>query len=226
MRATRGEGLAHWKRRGISDHDYQDAVESQALYNVLENEVIPCFYDRRNGDLPSGWLQKMKATMKMAMEMFCSLRMVTDYKDQHYLPAARRYDALLANQAEEAKNLATQIKRLRSHWNNIELLPPVRKNRGTYRVGEKFEVTAEVKLAELRPDEVDVELYFGHMRSLEDLTASRAEPMTVLEEHGNGHYLYGCSLICEGSGRFGFTVRVTPRGDERVKSTPHLLKWA
>jgi starch phosphorylase len=209
-----------------TDHDYQDAVESQALYNVLENEVIPCFYNRKNGDLPAGWLQKMKASMKMAMEMFCSLRMVADYNNRYYLPAAKRYDTLLANQAEEARNLASQIKRLRSLWNNIEIQPPVRKNRRPYRVGEKFEVTAEVNLAELHPDEIDVELYYGHMKSLEDLEASRVEQMNVREDRGNGHYLYGCSLTCQSSGRFGFTVRVTPRGDARVKSTPRLLTWA
>jgi len=208
------------------DHDYQDAVESQALYNVLENEVIPCFYDRKNGDLPGGWLKKMKASMKMAMEMFCSIRMVTDYTNSYYIPAAERYDALLANQAEEAKNLATKIKRLRSFWKNIEIQSPVRKSRGPYRVGENFEITAEVNLDELHPDEVDVELYYGHMKSLEDLDTSRVEQMNVLEDRGNGHYLYGCSLTCQGSGRFGFTVRVTPRGDERVKSTPRLLTWA
>ena len=209
-----------------TDHDYQDAVESQALYNVLENEVIPCFYNRKNGDLPADWLQKMKASMKMAMEMFCSLRMVADYRNRYYLSAAERYDTLLANQAEEARNLASQIKRLRSLWHNIEIQPPVRNNRRPYRVGEKFEVTAEVNLAELHPDEIDVELYYGHMRSLEDLEASRVEQMSVLEDRGNGHYLYGCSLTCQSSGRFGFTVRVTPRGDERVKSTPRLLTWA
>jgi starch phosphorylase len=164
--------------------------------------------------------------MKMAMEMFCSIRMVSDYKNRFYIPAATRYEALLANQAEEARNLATQIKRLRSLWNKIALQSPVRKIRGPYRVGERFEITAEVNLAELQPDEVDVELYYGQMKSLEDLTSSHVEPMNVQEDRGNGHYLYGCSLTCQGSGRFGFTVRVAPRGDQRVKSTPRLLTWA
>ena len=208
------------------DHDYQDAVESQALYNELENEVIPCFYDRKNGELPACWLEKMKESMKMGMEEFCSIRMVTDYKDRYYMPAAERYESLLANQAEEAKNLAAQIKRLRSHWKNIKIHTPVRKNQGPCRVGENFEVTAEVNLAEFQPDEVDVELYYGHMKSLEDLNISQVEQMNVLEDRGNGHYLYGCSLNCQGSGRFGFTVRATPRGDKRVKSTPRLLTWA
>jgi starch phosphorylase len=93
-------------------------------------------------------------------------------------------------------------------------------------VGEKFEITSEVNLAELKPDEVDVELYYGQMKSLEDLDSSKSEPMRVLEDKGNGQYLYGCSLDCQSSGRFGFTVRVAPRGDSRVKSTPGLLTWA
>ena len=208
------------------DYDYQDAIESQALYNVLENEVIPCFYERKNGGLPAEWVQKMKASMKMAMEMFCSIRMVTDYTNRYYLSAANRFDSLLANQAEEAKNLAAHIKRLHSLWENIKIKPPVRKNRGSYRVGEKFDVTAEVSLAELQPHEVDVELYYGHMKSLENMVTGNVEPMNVVEDRGNGQYLYGCSLTCQASGRFGFTVRVTPRGDERVKSTPRLLSWA
>jgi starch phosphorylase len=208
------------------DHAYQDAVESQALYNVLENEVIPCFYDRKNGDLPSRWLQKMKASMTMAMKMFCSLRMVADYESRFYIPAAKRHDSLLANDADEAKNLTAQIKRLRSLWKNIRIKPPARPNQGPYRVGETFEVTSEVNLADLRPDEVDVELYYGNLKSLEELAASNVEQMNVREDRGNGTYLYGCTLTCQGSGRFGFTVRVTPRGDERVKSMPRLLTWA
>ena len=92
------------------DHGYQDAIESQALYNVLENEIIPCFYDRKNGNPPTCWIKKMKASMKMAMESFCSLRMVSEYESRYYIPAARRWDSLIAEEADEAKKLAAQIK--------------------------------------------------------------------------------------------------------------------
>jgi starch phosphorylase len=208
------------------DHGYQDTVESQALYNVLEDEVIPCFYDRKNGDLPAGWLQKMKASMKMAMESFCSLRMVSDYQKRYYIPAARRWDGLLAEKAEEAKRLAAQSNRLRTLWENIEIDSPLRDTSGPCRVGDSFQVTSEVNLGEIRPDEVDVELYYGHLESLEKLSSSRIELMAVVEEKGDGKYLYGCNLNCDISGRFGFTVRVTPVGDTRVKTTPRLLTWA
>ncbi len=208
------------------DHSYQDAVESQALYNVLENEVIPCFYDRRNGDLPGCWLKRMKNSMKMAMESFCSLRMVSDYEKRYYLPAAERWELLLANEAAEARKLAAQLKRLRTHWKKIQIKAPVRQSPETYRVGDSFQVTSEINLAELAPDEVDVELYYGSLKSLDELSTSHVEPMSVLEERGDGFYLYGCTLKCEVAGRFGFTVRVSPNGDERIKSTPRLMTWA
>ena len=208
------------------DLGYQDTVESQALYNVLENEVIPCFYDRKNGDLPAGWLQMMKASMKMAMESFCSLRMVSDYEKRYYIPAARRWDGLLAENAEESKKLAAQSNRLRTLWQNIKIDSSLRDTAGPFRVGDSFRVTSEINLGELRPDEVDVELYYGHLESLEKLSSSRIEPMQVVEEKANGKYLYGCDLNCDVSGRFGFTVRVTPVGDERIKAIPGLLTWA
>ncbi|CAB1056594.1 Glycogen phosphorylase (EC [Olavius sp. associated proteobacterium Delta 1] len=208
------------------DHSYQDAIESQALYNVLENEVIPCFYDRKNGDLPGCWVKKMKNSMKMAMESFCSLRMVSDYEKRYYNPAAERWDLLLANSAEEAKKLTAQLKRLRAHWKKIQIKPPVRQTQEPFRVGDSFQVTAEVNLAELSPDEVDVELYYGNLKTLDELATSHVEPMAVAEDTGSGNYIYGCTLRCNMSGRFGFTVRVSPRGDKRIKSTPRLLAWA
>jgi starch phosphorylase len=64
-----------------SDHSYQDIVESQALYNILENDVIPCFYERNGGNVPQRWLSMMKESMKMGMQNYCSLRMLSEYEN-------------------------------------------------------------------------------------------------------------------------------------------------
>src|SRR5690606_19569031 len=63
-----------------SDWEYGDSVESQALYNLLEDDVIPCFYERKNGHIPMRWIRMMKESMKMAMRGFSSHRMVGDYE--------------------------------------------------------------------------------------------------------------------------------------------------
>jgi len=167
----------------------------------------------------------MKASMKMAMESFCSLRMVSDYERFFYIPAATHWKTLLSEEAENAKKLAAQIKRFRTLWKHIQINPPTRQILGPYRVGDSFQVTSEIRLGELQPDEVDVELYYGNLKSLEEVSDSHIEPMSVLKNRGNGSYLYGCELSCAVSGRFGFTVRVAPRGDDRIKSTPKLMTW-
>ena len=73
------------------DPAYQDAVESRALYNVLENEVLPAFYDRKNGDAPFRWIKMMKASMKMIMSNFCAVGMLDRYSSKYYLPAFEQF---------------------------------------------------------------------------------------------------------------------------------------
>jgi len=208
------------------DNAYQDAVESQALYNILENEVIPLFYERKNGDVPVRWIKMMKASMKMAVENFCSHKMMGQYIRRFYLPAANRFQTLTQNEAAEAKRLRDHRKRLQTYWNRIKIDPPAREGGGPLRVGETLRVTAAVYLGELRPDDVDVELYYGHLKSVEKLKEGSIENMSMVEDRGNGEYLYSCTVICNSSGRFGFTARVTPRGDNLTKYTPGLITWA
>jgi len=223
-RESTGWSIGHGEE--YEDHAYQDAVESQALYNILENEIVPCFYDRKNGDIPKRWLEKMKASMKMAMEGFCSLRMVRDYAETIYAPAAHWFEQLSANGAEAAKQFAAQSARVRSLWKEVEVGAPVRKTRGAQRVGDSFQVATEVALGKLRPEEVDIELYVGLYKSFTELTESRAIPMEVVEDLGEGRYTFACTLACDAAGRFGFSVRATPKGDRWLKFAPGLLTWA
>jgi starch phosphorylase len=209
-----------------ADTAYQDAIESQALFNVLENDVIPCFYDRKNGDAPDRWLKMMKASMQMAMQHFCAWTMVAKYEKYCYLPAAKHYTSLIANNVKEAAILSAQHERLRSLWENIRIESPVRETEGPFQVGESFTVTSVVSLGELRPDEVNVELYYGDLKSVDTIVDSHSEGMSVKEDRENGVYLYACTLNCKASGRYGFTVRVFPRGDDRIRFAPGLITWA
>ncbi|MBU0986578.1 MAG: alpha-glucan family phosphorylase, partial [Proteobacteria bacterium] len=210
----------------FSDYEYQDAVESQALYNILENDVIPCFYDRKNGDIPQRWIEMMKASMRMTMMRFCSHRMVGEYEKRFYLPMAERYKNLLADEAAEAKALAVQYQQLRRLWKSIRIEPPVRDSAGSFRVGDTFRVTSVVHLDEVRPEEVTVQLYYGPLKDVDALAKGQKEVMTVQENRENGQYLYACTITCREAGRYGFTVRVVPCGDERLRFAPGFITWA
>jgi starch phosphorylase len=208
------------------DFEYQDDVESQALYNVLENDVIPCFYDRKNGDTPDRWIKMMKASMKMAFKLFCAHGMVGKYVETCYIPASLNYDRLLDNEAQEAKKLKDLHERLKNEWKNIRIAHPVRNLDGPFRVGDQFNVTVSVYLGNLTPDEVEIELCYGQTKTVDELNTVNAQPMRLIENNGGGNFIYGCDLKCSVSGRYGLTARVIPKGDTLLKFSPGLITWA
>jgi len=209
-----------------TDTAYQDAVESKALYNILENDVIPSFYERRSGDATTRWVRMMKESMKMVLRSFCSRRMVGEYEKRFYMPAAKRFRGLIKNDAAEAGSLLAQHERLLDFWDGIRIEPPVRDADSSFRVGQTFRMKAKVTLGELHPDEVEVQLYYGHLKSVDTLTTGQTQQMTVLKDMGDGHYLYACNITCRDSGRYGFTARARPRGDDLIKFAPGLITWA
>jgi starch phosphorylase len=73
---------------------------------------------------------------------------------------------------------------------------------------------------------VDVEFYYGILKSVDSLTKGYRQTMTMAADQGDGGYLYQCELPCRFSGRYGFTARVLPRGDAWMTSTPGFITWA
>jgi len=207
-----------------TDIDYQDSVESQALYNILENEVIPCFYNREN-NFPIKWIKMMKESMKMAMSEFSSCRMVMEYYDRFYKNAAERRLELLSDHARESRELKEKRYRFVNYWKDVRLSNPERSDDGPFRVGENFTVKTKVFLGNLTPDDVEVELYFGDVQSNDKILNSQYESMNVSETLENGEYIYSCNVNCQTPGRFGFTARALPKGDNLIRYTPHLITW-
>lgn len=208
-----------------ADYAEQDIVESQALYNVLENEVIPCFYERKKGGMPLRWIKMMKESIKMAILGFCSHRMVSDYKKRYYLPIARNMPILTENNGEKAKAFAKQHKRLGRLWKNIKIEPAEREQAGPFRVGDSFIVKTLVNLGELEPEEVEIQLFYGKIESGDALISEEIKIMNMEKEFGNREYKYSCTINCDYAGRYGFTARIIPAGDNWIKNTPGFITW-
>jgi len=214
------------KGEEYEDYGYQDAVESQALYNILEDEIIPCFYNRKDGDLPEQWLKKMKSSMKMGIQQFSAKKMVKQYASLFYMPAAQRLHQLTTDSAREAKSLFQHHQRLYQNWHELRIGRPVRETHGVLRIGKDIRVTVEAFLGNLTPEEVDVELYYGTYKSIDSVETSQVKKMTVNKALDSGKYLFDCQISCDISGRYGFTARIVPRGDDLIRNTPGLITWA
>lgn len=208
------------------NHDYQDSIEAQALYNLLENEIIPTFYNRQGG-YPSRWVAMMKATIRMAFEGFSSRRMLSQYQELLYTPATAEYRALLANDAERTRLLVSQRTRLQKLWSSVVIKTPTTDhNLEALHVGDTFHVTTDVNLGALTPDDVDVEIYYGPVGANNQILESHAQLMQLTESREGGNHIYGQDIVCRHSGRFGMIARVTPRGLDWKGVIPGFITWS
>lgn len=216
-----------WAIAGDENYDDPedcDNFESMYLFNLLEKEIIPKFYDRTDGDIPVKWIEMMKSSIVMALSSFSSARMVTQYNEKFYLPAQKNYRDLVANNAKLAKSLVEEKVRLVENFDKIYLeSPQVDVDLVDIHVGDTFQVTVKVYLRELKPEDVDIELYYGNVNTQNEIIESNIEIMAVTEDYGDGHYLYKHALNCVKPGRFGLSARITPQGDRWRTSIPGFI---
>jgi starch phosphorylase len=207
-------GWAIGSGESYDELEYQNAVESHALYDLLEKEVVPLFYDRGSDGLPRKWLAKMKATMGRLAPMYNTNRMVRQYAEMFYSTAVKRWDELTGSDMASAKEFSAWKKRMRSEFGSLRV-EKVTDNMdattsGGARVGKDVRVEAVVNLGRLTPADVTVELYFGPLDEDGQLSEGQAVPMEQVSQE-NERVRYGADMPCSRSGMTGYTVRVMPR---------------
>jgi starch phosphorylase len=212
------------------DLEYQNSVESQALYNLLEKEVVPLFYARGPDNLPRGWIAKMKATMVTLAPVLNTNRMVRQYAEQFYAEAARRWDRLTRDDLADAKALSGWQQKLVAHFDSVRVesvSDDMDANGEGARVGRDVRVEAVISLYDLEPADVRVELYYGPLDQDGQLTRGEAVPMERIAQEDGKRARYTVQMPCARSGQSGYTVRVLPRND-LLPDTRDLgmIRWA
>ena len=207
------------------NYDYQDHVEAEALYSILEREITRLFYDRDALGLPRGWIAKMKASMKKLAPVFTTARMVREYADTYYVPAARRYQKIVAGDYALAKDLVVWKQRVRNHWSDVRV-ENVTLGADTAPVGQPIPVTATVRLgASITPSDVAVQVYTGAVDTNRSLRESTIIPLTT-SDSGTGTFTYRGLLPAHESGQRGFSVRVLPfHPDAVLPQEMSLITW-
>jgi len=213
-------GWAIGRGEEYSDYGYQDHVEAQDIYDTLEREIIPLFYKREgeNG-LPHAWIAKMKASMKKLAPVFTTERMVREYAENYYVPAARRARQLAENDFTRARELVEWKKRVRDNWSEVRVESVEAPGAEKVAAGDAATVTAKVRFgANIKPKDVSVQLYTGPVDSDRNLLSARVIPMTTDASAAapEGVYVYTGTLPTDDSGQQGFTVRVLPYHPDAV----------
>lgn len=220
-------GWAIGHGENYSDPNYQDQIESQALYDILEQQIIPTFYNRGIDGVPHEWVRRMKQCMRILAPTFSTNRMVREYAESFYIPAHRRGEMLAADSQKRGIELAHFKDHLRHHWGGIKVVGVHTSGNGHYRVGETLQVEALVELPNLSPSDIRVELYAGTISSAGDeIENATAIPMEHVREVAPGRHLFLGKINCRSSGRQGFALRVIPgSSDMATPFEPGLILW-
>ena len=211
-----------------SDPDYQDKVEANTLYDLLEKEVVPLFYDRNTEDIPRAWIARVKNSMRNLCPVYNTHRMVGEYAEKFYFPATHRYHALMANDLSKAKALVEWKQRIAEQWGNVRVEhveTSAAGEKARLRVGNAVRVTAHVRLGSLDPKDLSVQAFHGALDIYHEVTRGTALPMLWKGEE-NGLHRYEGDVPCATSGMQGLSVRVLPyHADAALPQELPLITW-
>jgi starch phosphorylase len=203
-------GWAIGKGEDYADHAYQDYVESSALYDLLEKEIVPLFYHSEAEGLPRAWIARMKKSLKLLSPIFSTNRMLWEYCENYYLPSARYYASMCENHMERARRLVAWKSSITGSWAAVEIVSIEAHDTRTHHVGEGFELSAVIRLGEIKPEDVAVEVYYGPLDAQRQIVEPQNSPMSLEGEKEPGIYRYRGRVPCDRSGMQGYAVRVVP----------------
>ncbi|MEU4210800.1 alpha-glucan family phosphorylase [Streptomyces sp. NPDC026206] len=194
------------------DEDRRDDLEATALYDLLAQRVAPRFYDRGTGGLPGRWIEMVRRTLATLGPKVLAGRMVREYVEQLYGPAAEAQRALDPTAARE---LAVWKARVRAAWpavavDHVETVSDGPLN-GTAELGSTVSLRVSVTLGELDPSDVEVQAVAGRVDQSDRLARTVAFPLKATGAPAmDGRRLYEGPLTLDRTGPFGYTVRILP----------------
>lgn len=206
--------------------DVADDIESRALYDLLEKQIIPLFYERDDNGLPRGWVARMKKCIAVLAPEFNTNRMVQDYAEKYYVPALRRAQALTANNLQGAIKLAHKKDRLRKSWGGLRIEEVQCDTAHPIGIREDLSVAATVMLDALSPEDVRVQIYSGELDNDGRIVSGTPVDMKHVEDLGGGRHKFVGSVSSATSGRHGLAIRIIPGGPmfEHIVE-PGLIVW-
>ncbi len=219
-------GWAVGRGETYSNHELQDDIESRALYELLEQQVIPMFYDRDTQGVPRQWVAAMKRCISLLAPKFNANRMVQDYAQKYYLPARRRAATLKQNDLEKAIALAHQKDRLRQRWKSLRIEDVQADTGQPLGVHKHLTVRVVASLEDLTPQEVRVQVYAGRVDNDGRVYDGHAHDLKHVAQTSEGSHRFEGAIETHSSGRHGFAVRIVPGGellDGRVE--PGMIHW-
>ncbi|MGW2421919.1 glycosyltransferase family 1 protein [Streptomyces sp. NPDC001709] len=192
-----------------TDADRRDDIEAAALYDLLEQRVTPRFYEQGRAGLPDRWIQMVRQTLSLLGPKVLAGRMVREYVDRLYVPAAQAHRALTP---DTASDLAAWKSRVRAAWPGVSVdHVETTATSPTAELGTTVGLRVRVALGSLTPDDVEVQAVSGRVDAEDRITDATVVPLKPTGTPDlEGRLLYEGPLALDRTGPYGYTVRILP----------------
>ena len=203
----------------------QDNMHASAIYYLLENEIVPMFYERRDHGARE-WMQRVKQSVKYLSPRFDCRRMVREYERELYDPAHLAHSAQLRSQFENARRRVRWNLKVREAWDRVRFVETGPAPSGPVTSGITVPVRTAVELAGLDPEDVRVELVMGRVGASGGLEDTEVMVLPPVEKNGSVA-VFAKEITPQQTGRLGYALRISPNhyDDPLTRPCTSLLKW-
>ena len=219
-------GWALPETKTYENENDQNSADAETIYNLLENEIIPEFFDRDKNSIASNWVERMKNCIMTVAPYFSTARMLNEYQSKFYYPLNERHQQLTGQNFAEAKKLVTWKKRLRKGWNNIYVIEMKIYDTNTppMELGEKLGAEVTLDIGSLSEHDIGVELVIAKIIN-EQVHIKSIHELEILNKR-NKQVTYKTLVTASFSGTYKYGFRISPKNELLLyKRDMPLVKW-
>jgi starch phosphorylase len=194
------------------DSAERDKLEAESMYDLIEHQIAPRYYDRARGGVPTRWVASIRHTLATLSPELSADRMVKEYVERLYIPAARAEGAISASAYAPARELAAWKGRVTAAWPNVHVTHVESGGVDAVpQVGDELHLRATVATGGLSADDLGVEVVYGRARDGDRLDEVQHAPLALAESQSGADVTFAGTVALTRAGSFGYTVRVVPR---------------
>ena len=212
------------------DNEYhQDNADSQSIYDILEHQIVPAFYNRNENGIPTKWVGIMKESIKSLTPKYSTHRMVQEYNNRMYVPGMVRMDKITSSNFSYIRDLSDWKVNIERNWPQVQIIAEKALNQLKERSsisGETITLNTTVYLGNIDSSSVKVEVYYGLIGNNNVIDNAETVEMNMDERIDSGTYRYSANVRLIDGGEYGYTFRVVPYHPELInKFETALIRW-
>lgn len=221
-----GAGWALPMERTYTDQNFQDELDAATIYNIIEDEIAPCYYDVDRRGISHQWIEIIKNCVAEVACNFTTNRMMEDYIRQYYRPLAQRGAKITADDFEMAKDIAQWKKRMRRAWNSIEVIGYSRLSNlsGALLIGKDYASEVTLNIGDIEPENIGLEVVLVQNEKERLSVKQRVE--FALKECNRGVATYVCRFTPEVTGTYMGCCRMYAKNPQMAhRQDFELVRW-